>query len=174
MNDGASVERRVLDKIRAQGKVSANERDALNQGKYIGAIRNSSLGRWCLLQGETIPVPDFSAEEQRPFVRLMDSIQEAKAVDPNADTEHLEWEIDRLVYDLYGLTEEEDPAVERTLGLIHQTDEEEDAALLKTMLEAEADPKNIADTESRAEFYAITRSWRAEELANETGNQSLL
>ena len=77
-------------------------------------------------------------------------------------------------YDLYGLTEEEDTAVERSLGLIHQTDEEEDAALLKTMREAEAAPKNIAETKNRAEFYAIMRSWRAEELANKTDNQSLL
>ena len=54
---------------------------------------------------------------------------------PDADTSYLEWDIDRLVYDLYGLTEEEDTAIERSLGLIHQTDEEEDAAIARAIEE---------------------------------------
>ena len=115
--------------------------------KYLCAILNASLTTWfmqatALTSGmgvtrwfsvfvETIPIPKLSAEEQRPIVRLVERILEAKAADPDADTEPLEWEIDRLVYDLYGLTEEETTAVERSLGLIHATDEEEDAALLK-------------------------------------------
>ena len=66
---------------------------------------------------------------------MVDEILEAKSADPNADTSYLEWDIDRLVYDLYGLTEEEDTAIERSLGLIHQTDEEEDAALVKWIKE---------------------------------------
>ena len=45
------------------------------------------------------------------------------------DTAELEREIDRLVYDLYELTDEEIAAVERSLGLIHASDEEENAAL---------------------------------------------
>ena len=45
--------------------------------------------------------------------------------DPGAHTRYLEWDIDRLVYDPYGLTEEEDTAIERSLGLIHATDEME-------------------------------------------------
>ena len=35
-----------------------------------------------------------------------------------------------MVYDLYGLTEEEDAAIERSLGLIPASDEDEDAALV--------------------------------------------
>ena len=42
----------------------------------------------------------------------MERILEAKAADPDADTSELEREIDRLVYALYGLTEEETAAVE--------------------------------------------------------------
>ena len=119
--------------------------------KYLCAVLNSSLIRWFLNQiaptsgmgtlrwkkvyVETIPVPKLSAAKQRPFVRLLDRILEAKAADPDADTSYLEWDIDRLVYDLYGLTEEEDTAIERSLGLIHQTDEEEDAALARAMTE---------------------------------------
>ena len=41
----------------------------------------------------------------------------------DADTGDWERAIDRLVYDLYGLTAEEDTAVERSLGLIHPSDE---------------------------------------------------
>ena len=65
----------------------------------------------------------------------MDEILTAKAVDAQADTGHLEREIDRLVYELYGLTGEEDTAIERSLGLIHASDAEEDAALARMMEE---------------------------------------
>ena len=95
-----------------------------------------------------MPIPKVSSEEQRPFVQLVDSILEAKTSSPDADMSHLEWEIDRLVYDLYGLTEEEDTAIERSLGLIHQTDEEEDAALARAMDEALAeDPGGFVSRE---------------------------
>ena len=123
--------------------------------KFLCAVLNSTLTQWFLQQVaptsgmgtlrwkkvyvETIPIPEIDIESQRPFERLVDEILEAKASDPDADTSHLEWEIDRLVYDLYGLTEEEDTAIERSLGLIHATDEEEDAAMLKWMLEVSTD-----------------------------------
>ena len=154
--------------------------------KYLCAVLNSTLTTWfmnntALTSGmgatrwiksfvDLIPIPKITTAEQHPFVRLVDEILKNKAADPNADTRHLEWEIDRLVYELYGLTEEEDTAVERSLGLIHQTDEEEDAALARMMDEAMADPENVADERSRAEFEAIVRSWREEELADEVGD----
>ena len=106
--------------------------------KYLCALLNARLAtwfmrnaavtsgmgvtRWFRVSVETIPIPKISAARQRPFVRLVDDILKARAADPDADTSHLEWEIDRLVYDLYGLTEEEDTAIERSLGLIHATD----------------------------------------------------
>ena len=89
-----------------------------------------------------LPIPNISAEEQRPFVRLVDAIVKAKDADPNADTDHLEWEIDRLVYDLYGLTEE-DTAIERSLGLIHATDE--DAAIARAIEEGLTDERASID-----------------------------
>ncbi len=129
--------------------------------KYLCALLNSTLIRWFLQQiaptsgmgvfrwkkvyAETIPIPKISGVEQEPFIKLVDEILAAKSADPNADTSYLEWDIDRLVYDLYGLTDEEDTAVERSLGLIHQTDEEEDAAILRAMLEGKE--------EARAEGY---------------------
>ena len=93
------------------------------------------LVQWDKFAVERIPIPRISTAKQRPFIRLVDEILDAKSADPNADTRYLEWDIDRLVYDLYGLTEEEDTAIERSLGLIHQTDEEEDAALVKWIKE---------------------------------------
>ena len=42
----------------------------------------------------------------------MDQILAAKKSDPEADTNALEQEIDSLVYELYGLTEEETRIVE--------------------------------------------------------------
>ena len=113
--------------------------------KYLCALLNSTPTTWfmnntALTSGmgatrwiksfvETIPIPKVSSTKQRPFVRLVDEILEAKDTNPDVDTAELEQEIDRLVYDLYELTDEEIAAVERSLGLIHASDEEENAAL---------------------------------------------
>ena len=151
-----------MDKIRSRGAHVARGDDSLDAAGCVGAIRGSALARWCLLRGEAMPIPQLSASEQRDLARLVAEIQAAKAADPAADTEPLEWEIDRLLYDHYGLTEEEDTAIERSLGLIHQTDEEEDAALTRIMADALRDLDNVADKASEAEFREIMRSWRSE------------
>ena len=52
-------------------------------------------------------MPQITAAEQFPFNRLVDRILSAKEVNPPADTRGLGEEKDRLVYDLYGLTDEE-------------------------------------------------------------------
>ena len=127
----------------SDAEIYCNDKGFLMTGtslKYLCAVLNSTLITWmidntALTTGlgltqwkkfavERIPIPKVSAARQRPFVRLVDEILKAKSADPNADTDYLEWDINLLVYDLYGLTEEEDTAVERSLGLIHQTDEE--------------------------------------------------
>lgn len=59
-----------------------------------------------------LPVVVPSEDEQRPIIALADEILEAKAVDPNADTTEQEEKIDKLVYALYDLTEEEIAIVE--------------------------------------------------------------
>ncbi len=142
--------------------------------KYLCAALNSSLIHWLLkqvaptsgmgtlrwkkvyLQG--MPIPEIPATEQRAFVRLVDAILEAKDADPDADTSGLEWEIDGLVYDLYGLTEEEGTAIERALGLIHQTDEEEDAAIARAIEEViSEEPREYV---SEAEVMAALRAPR--------------
>ena len=54
-----------------------------------------------------LPIPDVSAELQAPIIELVDRILKAKAADPDADVTVLEWDINDLVYELYGLTEDE-------------------------------------------------------------------
>ena len=143
--------------------------------KYLCAILNSTLTRWFLQQiaptsgmgtfrwkkvyVETIPIPKLSAAKQLPFVQLVDEILKAKAANSDADTSHLEWEIDRLVYNLYDLTEEEDTAIERSLGLIHASDEEEDAALLRVMLEAQEETLGTGERGALNELREIIRGW---------------
>ena len=137
--------------------------------KYLCAVLNSYITTWVLRNNalttgmgliqwkkfvvERLPIPKVTAAKQRPFVQLVDQILEAKDADPNADTSELENEIDRLVYDLYGLTDEEKTAVERSLGLIHASDEEEDAALSRAISEGLG-----AERASKEEVMALLRS----------------
>ena len=85
----------------------------LNSNLVTWFMRNtavtSGMGvtRWFSISVETIPIPQIPAAEQRPFIRLVDSILAAKAGDSAADTGEQEAEINRLVYELYGLTDEE-------------------------------------------------------------------
>ncbi len=125
--------------------------------KYLCALLNSSLitwhmkntattsgmgvTRWFIVSVAKIPIPKVSDTEQRHFIALVDEIIEAKSADPDADTWYLEVQIDALVYDLYGLSEEETTKIEHSLGLIHQTDEEEDAALVRAMQEGAGDER---------------------------------
>ena len=97
------------------------------------------LTRWIPSTVERIPIPKINADERRPFVRLVDEILDAKSANPDADTWRIETELDDLVYDLYGLAEDERTAIERSLGLIHATDEVEDAAIVEWIRESGTD-----------------------------------
>ena len=97
--------------------------------KYLCAILNSTLITWFIkntarttgegltqwekFSVERLPIPQIPDAKQRPFIRLVDSILEAKNADPKADTGEWEAEIDRLVYGLYRLTEGEIGTVEQ-------------------------------------------------------------
>jgi adenine-specific DNA-methyltransferase len=59
----------------------------------------------------TFPVPKYKPENQN-IILLVDQILTTKKSNPNADTTILEQQIDQLVYELYGLTEEEIKIVE--------------------------------------------------------------
>ena len=59
-----------------------------------------------------LPIPQTTAEQQKPIIDLVDKILSAKKANPQADTSKEEAEIDRLVYALYGLSEDEIKVVE--------------------------------------------------------------
>ena len=60
----------------------------------------------------SIPLPIVNTEEQYSIAELVNQIIEFKTINPSTDISALESEIDRLVYQLYGLTEEEIKIVE--------------------------------------------------------------
>ena len=108
------------------------------------AILDSTLAAWHSRQtdaaahehkpppAERIPIPEIGFAEQRPFIHLYAEIQAAKRADTAADTRELEWRLDELVYALYGLTEAESTAIERSLGM---------------------PPKKLTETMGNADYY---------------------
>ena len=60
-----------------------------------------------------IPKWDNVYNNQQPIIRLVDRVLTIKNQAPSADTSALESEIDRLVYQLYGLTDEEIAIIEK-------------------------------------------------------------
>ncbi len=89
--------------------------------KYLTAFLNSRLFIFAFkekfpeLMGKTyelrkvffdkLPIPKLSEKQQKPFIKLVDKILTNKKA--GKDTSALEREIDKLVYQLYGLSEEE-------------------------------------------------------------------
>lgn len=95
--------------------------------KYLTALLNSKLISFWLkhkgkMQGTNfqidkeplinLPLKKASNGNQQLFINLVDQILVAKKTDATADTSALEHEIDRLVYQLYDLTEEEIKIIE--------------------------------------------------------------
>ncbi len=95
--------------------------------KYVLALLNSKLYFvWLYNKGKRkgemmemyskplseVPIMKLGKDEQAPYISLVDRILKAKEANPQANTSELEREIDRLVYQLYGLTEDEIYTVE--------------------------------------------------------------
>jgi adenine-specific DNA-methyltransferase len=78
--------------------------------KYCTAIQNGFQLIWNYF-GQ-IPIPAFAGIISESITIIVDKILLAKKTNPLADTITLEAEIDRLVYELYGLNEEEIRIVE--------------------------------------------------------------
>lgn len=87
--------------------------------KYLLAVMNSSTARDFLRANrrsnihlypddwKKLPIPDVPPERQQPLVVLVDRILAARRADPAADISEMETELDRHVFDLYGLTDPE-------------------------------------------------------------------
>ena len=101
--------------------------------KYILALLNSKLYyQWIYCRGKRkgetlelyqkpiseIPINKISMEAQKPFIDLVDKILEITSAEdydpknPPQEQKELEKQIDKMVYELYGLTEEEIKIVE--------------------------------------------------------------
>lgn len=61
-----------------------------------------------------LPLYKLKINKQQPFVALVNKILEVKKSNPDSDTTALEAQIDQMVYELYGLTEEEIKIVEES------------------------------------------------------------
>jgi type II restriction/modification system DNA methylase subunit YeeA len=68
--------------------------------------------RWKKYKIELLPIKVPSPKQEKIFEEKVDQILLAKKENPKADTSALEAEIDKLVYQLYDLTEEEIKIVE--------------------------------------------------------------
>jgi len=66
-----------------------------------------------IYQLKEIPIPVVSFEKQDTVVGLVNQILLKKKANPSADTSFLEYEIDKLVYQLYNLTPEEIAVIEQ-------------------------------------------------------------
>ena len=95
--------------------------------KYLLAVLNSKLGDWYIrnlgvtrnggyfeykpMFVEQLPIPIISDADQAEYSALVDTIYGAKA--KGEETNETEAKIDQLVYNLYGLTDEEISFIER-------------------------------------------------------------
>ena len=64
---------------------------------------------------KNIPIPKATIEQQKQVAEIVDAILNEKKKNGNADTSDMEQEIDRLVYKLYNLTDEEIAVIEGKL-----------------------------------------------------------
>jgi hypothetical protein len=78
--------------------------------RYIGKQTGSGVFEFFENQISQLPIPSIEESEQQPFIEKIDEIITAKKM--GKETTELENEIDRMVYGLYGLSDEEIEAVE--------------------------------------------------------------
>ena len=103
--------------------VNKTQLNKQEHSKAFLALLNSKFMDWFFritstnnhVQGyelEQLPIPAMTSMNRESLTNLADRILAAKRTKPSADTSVLEGEVDRLVYALYGLTEEEIAVVE--------------------------------------------------------------
>ena len=61
---------------------------------------------------KTIPIPDVPSEQQAPIIKIVNQILDAKCANPDADISNYAKKINKRVYALYDLTDEEIAVVE--------------------------------------------------------------
>jgi hypothetical protein len=89
---------------------------------YLGLINSRAFNYYCDYFSYTnhitvsgikqTPIPQATAAQVQEMVMLVEQVIVKKLTNPSGDTSSLEREIDGLVYELYGLTEEEIAMIE--------------------------------------------------------------
>ena len=82
---------------------------------YLNLVAETSgmgTSRWINNYVKEFPIPIVDYEQQIEIIEHVDQLLVIKRVDSDADTSNLENEIDKLVYALYGLTDNEIAIVE--------------------------------------------------------------
>ena len=127
---------RILAKVRIREPAPLPKNDAMPR-KYTNAIQNSALAHWCLPRGEIVSIPKLSPAEERTITYLVNKIARA---DPGTDISYVEEDLEWLICNLFGLTDEERLEVIFSLrdDLKPLTEEEEDKAMLRAIRQAEA------------------------------------
>lgn len=83
--------------------------------KYMFLDIEKELFQKILIENcKKLPIKEISKQSQQPFIEKVDQILTLKKENPQADTSVLEHEIDAMVYELYGLTQEEIAIVEQS------------------------------------------------------------
>jgi len=80
--------------------------------RSLGVIRSGGFFEYKPMFVKQLPVPKVPKSEQQPFIDIVRGILSMRKTNPEADISKLEAEIDKLVYELYGLTPEEIKIVE--------------------------------------------------------------
>jgi hypothetical protein len=78
----------------------------------IGTTTGMGTNRWKKYKIEMLPVKQSSETLENDIENIVNQILIKKANNPDADTVHLEYQIDRLVYKLYDLTDNEIKIIE--------------------------------------------------------------
>jgi len=80
----------------------------------FGKLQRGIFPQFKINELAQFPIPSISLEQQQPIIAIVNKILSTKKKNPEADTSELEREIDRYVYELYGLSKEEIKVVEGT------------------------------------------------------------
>jgi adenine-specific DNA-methyltransferase len=107
-----------------------------NKGKMQGV--NFQLDKEPLLG---MPIQPISKNHEELFIVLVDQILVAKQNDPHADTSDLESQIDAIVFNLYGLTEEEIMTVLLSMPSVSESERRNIQAYYKELIANSKKPK---------------------------------
>ena len=85
---------------------------------YLSLVAETSgmgTSRWINNYVKEFPIPVVTLEQQVEIIEIVNHILEAKVTDPDTDTTDLEKEINKRVYALYSLTEEDIAIMEKSM-----------------------------------------------------------